>query len=74
MTMTFGKYEGYDISDIPYEYLIWVRTNVKFKNYYLRRSIEHRIYDIEAEWQACEDLCLYHGHYNEYEIHAGYLW
>lgn len=57
MEMTFGKYKGYDIKEIPYEYLVWVRTNVDIKYRKLKQEIEWRILEIEAYWQECEDMC-----------------
>lgn len=28
MIMTFGKYEGFDLKDIPTSYLIWIDDNI----------------------------------------------
>lgn len=52
--MTFGKYRGQEISEIPYEYLVWAQKYTK--NLYLRTAIEHRILELESEWLKCEEL------------------
>ena len=61
MTMTFGKYQGYELTEIPYEYLVWVRTNVQIKSRKLKQEIEWRILEIEAYWQECEELSNWWG-------------
>ncbi len=67
--MTFGKFQGYDVSEIPYDYLLWVRTNVKIKSHKLRKEIEYRILDIVAEWQENDDyMKTVYG--EEYEKHG----
>ncbi len=63
MEMPFGKYQGRKIEEIPYDYLVWLRTNVPLKSKNLKTAIEYRILDIEAEWQACEDLCIWDDEY-----------
>lgn len=68
MIMSFGKYQGYELTEIPYEYLVWVRTNVQIKSRKLKQEIEWRILDIEAYWQECEGMCR--SLYDEHEIYS----
>lgn len=43
MNLTFGKYKGEDIVDVPTEYLIWVEENVEFISDAERKEINIEI-------------------------------
>jgi len=68
MKMAFGKYRGWNIEDIPHQYLQWVLANVKLKSYDLVDAIYLRLFGIS--WSHCqvieqeqEDLDNYYGWY-----------
>jgi uncharacterized protein (DUF3820 family) len=66
MIMPFGKHQGRELTDVPYEYLVWVRTNIPLKSKKLKTEIEWCILEIETEWQENEDMCAWYGMLEEH--------
>lgn len=48
MTMPFGQYQGYDLKDVPTEYLIWAINNIEDRSD-VRYSIGQLKYYIQKE-------------------------
>ena len=43
MKLTFGKYKGVDVEDVPLDYLIWFEENMRILPQILRDNINFEI-------------------------------
>lgn len=51
--MLFGKYQGYEIKDVPPGYLLWIYDNLSLRDD-LKEYIEKRRDSLEAEKKRIE--------------------
>ena len=56
MKMSFGKYKGWPLDQVPKEYLFWALDNCKTLSPFLRQEIENTLRDEGTDMQPAAQL------------------